>query len=623
MLICFLVPSQSLFAASVRCADAIKIETEVDDLGSPRPIVDNIDNISLPSVKDLEVAAKALILSLENHYGPLQLKKDTIQLRWKEAKRQFYLDIRECKTHSEVLRVISRFLLGLNDAHVSVTLPSSYEASLPLQFNYIPRTESMHLTYINPILASLRLRSGELPPLGAELVKINSQNVFEYQKKFPSFNADGNTLTNRAQYARSLSRLREARGFPLSNIKDVNWKFTFRWLDPQTQKIVEKDSVFEYITQGLPLIDIASTPPKKVEPIKPTVEQLLPALNRKTPEGKVFTLRQSVPLFDLPKDFQRIEWPDRMKNLFDENRLMAGVFQHNGKRVGILRVATYDTSGYNFIGIKQVVDHLIRQLQMKTDYLILDQMSNPGGAVVYSDMIVEALVGKLDPKIHMRFKLKPNQNFVRKYAETINLLENTPILPPSQDKENLIIFLRDQYEKVHRAFRTGEPLTEPVSLMGDYAALKLEMAASETPTKQLDLFSSISDPQYSYGEKAIYRKPVFMLIDHFSYSGGDATPANLQDYGRVRLIGTRTAGAGGTVENFSHQILDIQFSYALTTSLMYRPTADQKYVENYGVTPHHIVEPSLKDYLTGFKDYFDQVMKIAESEYENAPRLQN
>ncbi|MFN8847120.1 MAG: S41 family peptidase [Bdellovibrionales bacterium] len=596
--ISFLLHPLSLFAAPDKCVAAVKL--------------------NLPQPNELKIAAEALIISIENHYGPLRLKSETIELKWKEAKSKLLAEIAEVKTQSEALRVFTRFLLSMNDAHVSVGLPSNYEASLPLQFNYVPADQAIYLTQINPMLASLRLRSGELPPLGAELVKINGQNIFEFQSQYLNFNADGNKLTNRAMFARSLSRLREARGFPLSLAGDLKWTFTFKYKDQTSQNLVEKEVILEYNKSGVPLIDIDSILPKPNLKEQESLNQLpLPPKNRRAPEGKLYSIIQELPLFDLPKDFQRIVWPEYIKNLFDEKRIMAGTFMMNGKRVGLLRVATYDTSGYNFAGIKAVVDYLIRQLEMKSDYLIFDQMSNPGGAVVYSDMIVEALTGKIDLNKHMRFKLKPNHNFVRKYAETIRSLETSPLLPSSNEKTELINFLRDQYEKIHAAFRKGEDLTEPVSLLGDYFLVKLSIAASTEAPKQKELFNQESDPQFRYGQTALYTKPVFMLIDHFSFSGGDATPANLKDYGRVTLIGTRTAGAGGTVEGFNHQILDFQFTYKLTTSLMYRPTAEQKYVENFGVIPDYVVEPTLSDYLGGFKNYFRKVIEIAEEKMRN------
>ena len=46
---------------------------------------------------------------------------------------------------------------------------------------------------------------------------------------------------------------------------------------------------------------------------------------------------------------------------------------------------------------------------------------------------------------------------------------------------------------------------------------------------------------------AAYDKPLLVLTDEFSTSAGDVFPALLQDAGRGKLFGYRTAGAGGSV----------------------------------------------------------------------------
>jgi hypothetical protein len=173
--------------------------------------------------------------------------------------------------------------------------------------------------------------------------------------------------------------------------------------------------------------------------------------------------------------------------------------------------------------------------------------------------------------------------------------------------------LRSDFEIVHRAYRSGEPISDPVSLTGYYEYLKL-LAESSEPSKQAELFNSALDPLFSYENQAHYTKPVFMLVDHLSFSGGDATPANLMDYGRAILIGTRTAGAGGTVEKFSSRLMLTEFKYNLTTSLMYRPVADQKYVENFGVNPHYVVLPTVNDYTNRFSDFLNSVYEIIDIE---------
>ncbi|MBK7960547.1 MAG: hypothetical protein IPK04_04625 [Bdellovibrionales bacterium] len=150
--------------------------------------------------------------------------------------------------------------------------------------------------------------------------------------------------------------------------------------------------------------------------------------------------------------------------------------------------------------------------------------------------------------------------------------------------------VREQFEIVQRAFISHENLSQPVSLLPMAKLIQgylyLMAKFNDTTSKQGDLFAQM--PEYSLTKPGVYTKPIYMVINQFDFSGGDATPASLQDYGRVKLIGTRTAGAGGTVESFSSRQGFLQFTYSLTTSLMYRPgNQTTPYVENYGVIPGH------------------------------------
>ncbi|MBI3017424.1 MAG: PDZ domain-containing protein, partial [Deltaproteobacteria bacterium] len=67
-----------------------------------------------------------------------------------------------------------------------------------------------------------------------------------------------------------------------------------------------------------------------------------------------------------------------------------------------------------------------------------------------------------------------------------------------------------------------------------------------------------------------YTKPIVMLIDEMSGSGGDAFPAMLQGNGRAKLLGTRTMGAGGHVVELP-PLNNSGIQLRMTKSLFYRP----------------------------------------------------
>ncbi len=97
-----------------------------------------------------------------------------------------------------------------------------------------------------------------------------------------------------------------------------------------------------------------------------------------------------------------------------------------------------------------------------------------------------------------------------------------------------------------------------------------------------------------------------MYINELDFSGGDATPANLVDYGRVTTIGVNTAGAGGAVVQ-NGSTIQLPFTFSLTNSLMLR--ANGEYVENIGVAPDVPFELTVEDYVNEFENVFERFMK--------------
>lgn len=88
-----------------------------------------------------------------------------------------------------------------------------------------------------------------------------------------------------------------------------------------------------------------------------------------------------------------------------------------------------------------------------------------------------------------------------------------------------------------------------------------------------------------------YRKPMIMLVDDFSTSGGDYLPALIQDNKRAKLVGTRTNGAGGSVIGQSAGWYS-ETNTAVTVSLIVRLEERQydafpksPFLENVGVRP--------------------------------------
>ena len=96
-----------------------------------------------------------------------------------------------------------------------------------------------------------------------------------------------------------------------------------------------------------------------------------------------------------------------------------------------------------------------------------------------------------------------------------------------------------------------------------------------------------------------YTKPLLLLVDELSASGGDMFAAIIQDNHRGPLFGMRTMGAGGSVSSFNCTVFTESVCF-ITQSLMNRGTTisntefpPSPYIENVGVRPDIVV-----DYMT-------------------------
>jgi hypothetical protein len=352
------------------------------------------------------------------------------------------------------------------------------------------------------------------------------------------------------------------------------------------------------------------------------------------PEARKVEIGQKRPYFKLPKNFRRINGlgagaPIVGKPFNRASGVFAGIFKRNGKRVGFVRVPSYmPGSTISLLMADMSLRALLSQMEKRTDLLILDQTHNPGGAVIFSDWLVGALVGTLDPEKHMKFAIRPRGDWISTYSQLtlelkgIEQKEMQAALGSGKAPSGNQVFMRKayleqmqkQYERVFASYARGEFQSPPVSLYLTSAYLKdtIDSLFVRLDKDRRHRFAgALLDVLYPFhsaqalSEGQVYSKPVYMMIDELDFSGGDATPAILQDYGRVKLVGVNTAGAGGTVEQFSSKGM-FPVSYSLTTSLMVRPGG--RLVENYGVKPDIEFELTAEDVADGFSSSFERML---------------
>ncbi len=102
-----------------------------------------------------------------------------------------------------------------------------------------------------------------------------------------------------------------------------------------------------------------------------------------------------------------------------------------------------------------------------------------------------------------------------------------------------------------------------------------------------------------------YTKPILMLINEMDTSGGDFTPAMLQDAERVSLMGSRTAGAGGCVSNFFFPNANGISTISYTITLGKR--TNHKKIENLGVTPDIPYSIKTDDIKNNYRSFIREI----------------
>jgi hypothetical protein len=228
-----------------------------------------------------------------------------------------------------------------------------------------------------------------------------------------------------------------------------------------------------------------------------------------------------------------------------------------GTRVGFVRIPTMSPPS-SALALAQL-DRAMALLGATTDALIVDVMRNPGGSVAFVEAVAQRLIPT--PFNTIGFEIRATGAWLFSFASSLNFARLNPATPPA-----VLANLEANYNEVLRAFNENRGRSAPVSL-NSTASLQLQPVAGA------------------------YTKPMMMLTDEFSASGGDMLPAIFQSNHRGPVFGWRTMGAGGSVVGYSGPAFTESF-FRITVSLMNRMhivnTPDfppAPYIENIGVRP--------------------------------------
>lgn len=282
----------------------------------------------------------------------------------------------------------------------------------------------------------------------------------------------------------------------------------------------------------------------------------------------------------LPR-FGKPVWENAASAKFD-----AYIYEDGGKKIGYVRVPSYGESTEAFVAFREI----IKKYQAETDALVIDQVNNPGGSVMYVMALMTVLSDqpiKVPPHhialwpamvqraLTLRNELAPVTNDMSAKMLMGADLDGYPV------NFQMVQSIRDYVRDVDVAWKNKERVTKPLYLFG------------------VDKVNP--DPEVNY------TKPILVLTNELDFSGGDFFPGILQDNGRAKIFGARTAGAGGYVVNVTFPSgLGLE-AFQFTGSLARRVNGQP--LENLGVTPDYPYTLTEKDFTDSFSDYKAAVNK--------------
>jgi len=265
-----------------------------------------------------------------------------------------------------------------------------------------------------------------------------------------------------------------------------------------------------------------------------------------------------------------------------ESPIYAYVYEDaQGRKIGYIRIPDYMGEDQH----TQIFAQLIAQFQKVTDGLVIDQVNNPGGSVFYMYSLLSMLTDKPLPVAKHRVIIDESDAY---WA--------AGIIQKAMSGAAMMSAMKEDLKDLLSGF---SPSASGMEAVLQYARFILsELKAGRRFTKPVHLFGMDEIPAHPMVR---YTKPIMVLVNETDFSAGDFFPATLQDNGRAKIFGVRTAGAGGGVKSveFPNQLGIAGFSY--TWTIAERPNGQP--IENLGVTPDIAYQITAKDLRTEFSGY--------------------
>jgi hypothetical protein len=491
-----------------------------------------------------------------------------------------YLTLQDART------ILKNFIYSMKDYHTSISFVATEAAALP--FSVKSAGDRLFIVYID----RAKLSESAFPfHVGDELMtfggKPAAQALAEVQAEIP----ENVPATDKAIAEANLTKRRAARGLNVPK-------------GPITLGIKAKG--FDSVSEFQLLWDYTAervTPRTLLTSSSDLRDADTGAKGLKQAPSSLFHPRMSVQLMDAPSLDNPFDlggrkaftpalgtkvWESAETDFFH-----AYIYKSEDRRlVGYIRIASYEAP--DFTKALAEFAKVMELFQATTDSMVIDQANNPGGSVFYLYSLASMLTDQpLRTPLH---RMAVNQ------ADVSDALDYIPLLQGVKNDE-------DAKKVIKTDDLDGYPATY------EFARFQLNYAqfivAEWTAGRKLTQPYWIGGVDHINPAATHYSKPVLLLTNHLDFSGGDFFPTILQDNKRVTILGSRTAGAGGYVNDVKVPNNIGINAFRCTESIAERVNGNP--IENLGVKPDLEYELTDADYTQNFAPYVKAIQGAVAS----------
>lgn len=497
-----------------------------------------------------------MVSMVKSGYGPLKFKKDQLNIDVDILRAVYAQQIADTKTNAEFYYKLMNFIAEFHDGHFRATIETDLKASVPFDTDLVDGK-----VLIGEINRELLKEADFKFEKGDEVVAVNGVAIEEVLNHLQSYRGLGFSQSER-RYAAMAVTVRDGKRMPVPSGEVI-----FKIRRGTSSTIQEAKLTWKVEGTALDEIDT----PAHLRALRRT--RTPASLNYD--ELSTFALMNEVKNPQTERTFRcsgtsRVAMPEGATSIMKEP-FVAYYYPTDKGNFGYLRIPHYSPEDGNYDKRFAQYEYAVSQLEKNTVGLIIDQDHNCGGSVEYLHRLVSLLMPtQFQP---MQFQLLANKQEYLRFNQWVN-----------EAAENTIE--REEVTRVRDLIKTawlgGEFMTPMTSISGETVRL----------------------PNAIH-----YTKPIVILIDEMSGSGGDAFPSMMKGFGRAKLVGTRTMGLGGHVVK-QPALFYSQITPEMTKSLFYRP--DGVPVENNGAVPDFDYTITRDDFTYGYNDYrafYENILK--------------